>query len=187
MTNPGELIISTIEALAKLLPIRIIHEYEQGLRWTLGRPGTILSKGLHFFLWGIQSIDRLDTTINAIDLEPQTLRTSDKLEFTLKAAIQFKITDIKKFYLGMQDGEAAAGFPTLASRARGLLATALSVKTYDEIWEDKESLEVEIADEIGAWAKVYGIRLENLDITECGKSQSFRIFIDRNQTIFEGE
>lgn len=175
MDIPG--ILSGIkEAVEQLLPFRTVHSFEQGLRWTYGKPGNILRSGIHWFIPIIQSIDIVDVTLNSVDLDPQAIKTSDDVECVVKAGITYYIYDIKKLYTTLQNDEIECGIPTIENIAKGLIATYLSNCTYNGVWKDKELVEAEIATEINARVRSYGIKISDVSISDIGRVTNYRIF-----------
>lgn len=177
-----EILNNIFQHIMDLIPFRIIHSYEQGVRWSFGKPGPILKSGIHFFIPFLQSIDTLPTTLSPAQFEID-VRTIDEYECTCRIGMEYRVVDIKTLYSKIQEGEIAEGLPTLSVIAAGLAASILSNYTYQKIWRDKEKLEEEIADECNAVFKTKGIFVEDMRISSCKKTQGFKIFMAKTPKI----
>jgi len=176
-------IISTFfEYIEQLIPVKIIHSYEQGVRWTFGKPGPILKQGIKFFFPFLQSIDTLPTTLSPAQFEVDIL-TIDGIECTCRIGMEYYIQNIITLYSKVQEGEIAEGLPTLSVIASGLAASVLSSYTYQALWTDKEKVEEEIADECNAVFKTKGIFVEDMRISSLKKTQGLKLFVTSSPTI----
>ena len=104
----GNILGVIFENMAKMLPIRTVHDYQQGLRWTLGRAGTNLNPGWKFFIPLVQSVDIIDRTVSSIDLHPQVIRTSDDKQIAVRSGLEYRILDARTYFLNLQDNDAVA-------------------------------------------------------------------------------
>lgn len=174
----AEQLTALIETIVKIIPLRMIHSYEQGIRWTFGRPGKILRAGLHPFIWGIQSIDKIDTTCTSHEIENH-IRTGDGRSVRVTCSYEYRVADVLDFSTKLEDTEWTENCPTLRRIAKGLLATNLCNFKYPEIWEDKEEIEEELLAELDTWAKRRGLCIVNLYISECVPTVNIRLFQDK--------
>lgn len=176
-------ILSTLfEYIEKFIPFRIIHSYQKGVRWTLGSPGPILTKGIHFFIPGFQSIDYLPTTLSPAQFEIDFL-TMDAYECTARIGMEYRVTDIIKLYSTVQDGEIVEGLPTLSVIASGLANGVLSSQLYPELWNDKERIEEEMTDECNAEFHKRGLDIVDMKICSIKKTVGYKIFLSQSPKI----
>lgn len=61
--------------LSKLLPWRVIFDYERGVRWTFGCNPTALKPGVRICLWGAQRVDQFSVVERIVKLETQSVLT----------------------------------------------------------------------------------------------------------------
>jgi len=171
-----------IENVKKIWPFRIVHSYEQGVRWTSGISGPILKPGIKIFLPGVQSIDTLPITLSPAQFEVD-FRTLDGKECTARIGMEYRTEDIKKLFMTVQDGEIAEGLPTLSIIAAGLATGVLSCYSYNDIWDGKEEVEEEMADECNAefnkkWIEIVDMRIGSLKTTA-----GYKVFLSQSPKI----
>ncbi|RLA25669.1 MAG: hypothetical protein DRQ63_09375 [Gammaproteobacteria bacterium] len=89
-----------------LIPWVIIDQYEQGVVLRLGKFKRVVNPGLSFiFPFGIEEV-KYETVVRQTSyLDPQSLTTKDGKSVTLAGIIIYKIIDIRKFLLDIDDGE----------------------------------------------------------------------------------
>ena len=177
-----EILNTLLEQITQLIPFRIVHTYEQGVRWTFGKPGPIFKSGIRFFFPFLQSIDTLPTTLSPAQFEID-IRTVDEYECTCRIGMEYYIKNIITLYSKVQEGEIAEGLPTLSVIASGLAASVLSSYTYRGLWSDKEKIEEEIADECNAVFESKGIFVEDMRISSLKKTQGLKIFMSMSPKI----
>jgi len=181
----GNIFTTIIENFASLLAWRIVYEYEQAIRWTFGKPGRLLSCGWHFYIWGVQTIDKVDATINIIDLGPQTIRSADGLSCTTRVGVEFYIRDAKNLFLSLQDDEIERGLPTVATIARGAVATVLGCEEFADLWREKLRIESTIRDELQALVQDFGLEIQRTHIAEYAVTKNYRVYGDSEPIILE--
>lgn len=98
------LVILFVSAAAFLRALfRTVESGQRGLRFTLGRPGAVLEPGLHFFLPIVQSLRVVPARSRTMDLPAQKIVTKEGLVFLADANIVFRIVDLRKALVEVDD------------------------------------------------------------------------------------
>lgn len=105
MNIVGDSILSVFEAILKILPFRMIHEYEQGIRWTFGHPGKVSHGGILWFVPLFQRIDIIDITVGAISLTSTPVITNDKKSISIIGGIEYQVIDGRRLLLCLGDND----------------------------------------------------------------------------------
>lgn len=169
----GNILGVVLENLSKLLPIRTVYDYQQGLRWTFGQAGQNLKPGWKFFLPLIQSVDVIDVTTSSIDLLPQVIHTKDNKTCAVRSGLEYKIVSARDYFLRLQDNDA---IPTIRIVARGYIASELSNCNYEDIWTKKNKIENILTEKLQQKVKDWGITAEKIHIAEYSEVRSHRFF-----------
>lgn len=169
----GNILGVVLENFAKLLPLRTVHDYQQGLRWTFGKAGKNLKTGWKIFVPMVQSIDIIDRTISSIDLHPQVIRTSDNKQVAIRSGLEYRILDAREYFLNLQDNDAVA---TVRIVARGYIATELSKYDYQDIWGGKEDVENALTTRLQEKVAAWGLEAVRIHIAEYPEARSHRLF-----------
>lgn len=86
-----------LEALQAITGVFVVvYDGQHGLRFTLGRAGSVVGPGVHFKLPIIQKIAVRDTRHTTLDLEPQVIQLSDDLVYEVDAKVVYQILDLRK-------------------------------------------------------------------------------------------
>ncbi len=89
-----------------LIPWVVIDQYEQGVVLRFGKFKRVVNPGLRFMLpLGIEECKYETVVRQTAYLDPQSVTTYDNKSITIAAIVVFKIVDIRKFLLDIDDGE----------------------------------------------------------------------------------
>ena len=160
--------------LLKWVPrIILIAPDERGIRVTLGTQVKILKPGWYFY-WGvIQELRSATVTQQVIDLRPQSVFTRSGRNWTVSGIIKYRVTDIRKAMLSVQDYD-----KSLQALSLGILLNILSTV---------ENIEKQTPNEIGDLvlksvreaANGWGIKIQQVFISDLGQVRNIRLLTDR--------
>jgi len=112
----GDALRYVLDLLLEWWPVRIVREWEQGIRITGGKIGAeVLTytsgpvpglRGLHFFWPKFGEVIVHECNWEVAETSLQTLVTSDGKPVTVGFAVQFRISDLRSFYRTVHDHEA---------------------------------------------------------------------------------
>ena len=83
--------------------LRIINQYERGVRFTLGKYSGLMNPGLNFLIPIIQSMIKVDIRQMTIDLPPQDVMTEDKVNLRIDGLVFYTIESPEKAVLNVKD------------------------------------------------------------------------------------
>jgi len=187
MFGGGTLVEWVGENLKALAPFRVIRDYQQGAKFTLGHAGGAahwirwrtkgdesqalpLVAGWHWFVPVFQDIEVVDVTPDAIDLKVQNVTTTDDIAVALSFNVEYVIADAVQFYLGIQDLEI-----NFEAVARMVVSRRVRGKTWAEVYEGQKELEDEVKATLKRRAERYGVKVLDLGITDLGRTRVFRL------------
>lgn len=108
----GELIGHLAEYLYGLWPIRIVTDWEQGVRIRHGNAKSLLTStnglfgtGLHVFWPIIGEIMTEDTNIKTPETDRQDMVTADGKLVSCSMAVRYRVRDLRALYLKIHDQE----------------------------------------------------------------------------------
>jgi regulator of protease activity HflC (stomatin/prohibitin superfamily) len=79
-----------------LAGLRVVKEYQRGVKFTLGRYAGIMNPGLRLVIPVIQTWQRVDIRVRAIDVPDQDAITKDNVSIKVNAVLYFKAADAEK-------------------------------------------------------------------------------------------
>ena len=89
--------------LLALSSLKIITQYERGLKFTLGKYAGLMEPGLNVVVPIIQTYTRLDIRVKTIDVPKQEVITKDNVPVAINAVVYFKVIDPAKAFLSVED------------------------------------------------------------------------------------
>ncbi|MEM4756296.1 MAG: slipin family protein [Candidatus Woesearchaeota archaeon] len=82
--------------------LRIIYEYERGIKFTLGKYSGIMKPGLNFIFLFFQTMRKVDMRVRVIDVPTQEGITKDNITVGLNAVIYYQVRDPEKAILAVE-------------------------------------------------------------------------------------
>jgi regulator of protease activity HflC (stomatin/prohibitin superfamily) len=151
--------LASLVALAFLLGITVVKEWEKLIVFNLGKFSAIKEPGLNFVFPLIQRGIIIDTRERAVDVKPQEIMSSDNVPATIDAVVYYKIVDAKKAILEIEDYAQATGL-----LAQSALQTVMRKKEFNEFLLKKEECGNEILDKLQKPTDAWGITITKVEI-----------------------
>lgn len=151
-------VLATIGLSAVLVAmgsIRQINQWETALKFTLGKFSGRESPGLTFVLPGIQKLVRIDTRVRNRDLPQQAVITADNVTAWIDAVIYFKVVDVEKATLAVQDYEYA-----IRDRAKVVLRDVVGETKLDELLSHREEVAAKVRAAVEQFVAQWGLHVE---------------------------
>ena len=83
--------------------VRVVMQYELGVKFTLGKFSGIMHPGLNFIIPVIQSMAKVDTRIKTVDIPKQEVMTKDNVPASVNAVVYMRVINAEKAVLKIQD------------------------------------------------------------------------------------
>lgn len=99
----GYWIIGIIVAIFLLSGLRVIKQYERGVKFTLGRYVGVRGPGLRYVFPVIQSMNVLDIRQRTIDLAEQSAITNDQVSVSIDGVVFYAVEEAEKVVLNVEN------------------------------------------------------------------------------------
>ena len=143
--------------------------HEAGVRITLGKTVSTLTPGWYVYWPLIQKLLDMEIKTQVVDLRNQSVRTTCGNSVVVSGAIQYRIVDISKAILDVQDIDRS-----LTTLALGIILEYVKQRTLDDCM-DVDKLKTEILKGIRDAATGWGIKVEKVFITDLDKARNIRL------------
>jgi regulator of protease activity HflC (stomatin/prohibitin superfamily) len=157
-----------------LRSIRQINQWEVALRFTLGKLSGRLEPGLRLVLPGVQRLVRVDTRIRNRDLTSQQVITKDNVTATIDAVIYYKVVDVEKAVLNVENFEAAVW-----DRARVVLRDVAGETQLDELLTHREQVAAKVRSAVEQFVAQWGLHIELIALKDIQLPQQMQEVIAR--------
>jgi regulator of protease activity HflC (stomatin/prohibitin superfamily) len=145
-------IIATIYFLRS---IRQVNQWENALKFTLGKFTGQVEPGLTMVYPGFQRLVRVDTRIRNRDLPLQQVITRDNVTASIDAVIYYKVVDSHKAVLNVENYEAAVW-----DRARVVLRDVAGETRLDELLTHREQIAAKVRAAVEQFVAQWGLHIE---------------------------
>ena len=94
------LIVVLVVLLASL---RVVNQYEKGVKFTLGKFTGIMNPGLRLVIPVVQTWNRVDMRVKTIDVPDQDGITKDNVSVFMNAVLFYRVDDAEKAIIKVED------------------------------------------------------------------------------------
>jgi len=127
--------IATLVILYVLAGLRIINQYERGVKLTLGKYTSTMNPGINFIFTGFQQFSRIDIRQRTIDLPPQEVMTKDKVNLKIDGVLFYTVEEPAKALLNVENVQLQ-----LSAKATSELKEILGNLTMTESLNQREEI-----------------------------------------------
>jgi len=149
-----------------LIGLRVVKEYERGVKFTLGKYVGVMKPGLREVLPLIQSWQRIDMRIVATDIPSQEVITKDNVPMKVNGVVFFKVVNAEKAVLEVEKYKFA-----ISQLAQSALRDMTGKAELDVVLAKREEIGDQIKkvvdDETDPWGiKVTDVKIKDVELPE---------------------
>ena len=142
-----------------LAALKIVKEYERGVKFTLGKFSGIMSPGLRIVIPIIQSWQRVDIRIKAVDVPDQDAITKDNVSIKVNAVLYYKVADSKKAIIEVEEFNYA-----VSQLAQTTMRDVVGEVSLDELLSKRDSVSKRIREIVDKATDPWGIKVESVEL-----------------------
>lgn len=139
--------------------LRVVDQYEKGIILTFGKYSSTKSPGLRWIFPGVQRMIKLDLRLATVDIPRQEVITKDNVTINVDAVVYFKIANIEKAYLEVQNFRLAT-----AQYAQAALRDVVGKVELDTLLSERDRVSQEIKLIVDAATEPWGIDVPDVNI-----------------------
>jgi regulator of protease activity HflC (stomatin/prohibitin superfamily) len=148
-----------IAVLYLLAGLKIVNEYERGVKFTLGKFAGIMDPGLRIVFPIIQSWRKIDIRTKVIDVPDQETITKDNVSVRINAVLYYKVTDSKKSVIEVRNFMYAT-----SQLAQTTMRDIIGSVTLDELLSNREEISSKIQKSVDKDTDPWGIKIESVEL-----------------------
>jgi len=141
--------------------VRVIMQYEKGVKFTFGRYSGIMEPGLNILIPIIQGYRKVDIRIKTIDIPKQEVMTKDNVPVKINAVVFFKVSDPMKAVLDIQDYIFAT-----AQLAQTALRDVVGAVSLDDVLTKRDEIAAQIETIVDKETDPWGIEVTNIKMQD---------------------
>ena len=147
--------------LAVLSTLKVVNEYERGVRFTLGRFSGIMRPGLRIVIPIIQTWQRVDMRIKAVDVPDQESLTKDNITVGINAVIYYKVGDSAKAIIEVEHFNYA-----VSQLAQTTMRNVVGEVELDELLSKRDQISDKIKIIVDKATDPWGIEVESVELKD---------------------
>ena len=163
-------ILLLVAAITAMRSVRQVNQWETGLKFTLGKFTGLAAPGLNLVIPGAQRLVKIDTRVRNRDLPQQAVITADNVTAWIDAVIYFKVVDVERAVLNVQDYENA-----VRDRAKVVLRDVVGETKLDDLLSHREEVRAAVEQFVAQW----GLHVELIALQDIQLPQQMQEVIAR--------
>ena len=144
-----------------LSSLKIVKQYERGVKFTLGRFSGVMEPGLRIIIPVIQPWERVDVRIKTVDVPSQDCVSRDNVTIKVNAVLFYNISDSSKSVLEVEDIAYA-----VSQLAQTTMRNIIGEFELDEILQKREIISNKIQQIVDKQTDPWGIKVTNIEIKD---------------------
>jgi len=159
-------VLSMLIFIVSLTGIKIIYEYERGIRFRLGSFTGVLGPGLNYVIPILERLVKIDMRVLTVDIPSQEVMTRDNVPAKVDAVVYFRVLNPKRAVLDIQDYHMAT-----RNYAQTALRDVIGDSDLDRVLVDREEIAKEIRHIVDTQTDDWGIdvvaiKLQHIELPE---------------------
>lgn len=151
--------IIIIVALIILLSLKIMMQYQEGVKFTLGKFTSVMKPGLRIVIPVIQTFQKVDTRIDVIDVPDQDAITKDNVSIRINAVLYYRIISSKDAIIKVENYGYA-----ISQLAQTTMRNVVGEVTLDELLSKRDLLSQKIKSIVDKTSETWGIDVVSVDL-----------------------
>ncbi len=153
------ILILVIVGIFLLSGLRVVKEYERGVKFTLGKFTSMMNPGLKLVIPVLQTWQRVDIRTKAIDVPDQDAITRDNVSLKVNAVLYYKVTNAKNSVIEVED----FGYAT-SQLAQTTMRDVVGEVSLDELLSKRDSISKRIREIVDKATDPWGIKVESVEL-----------------------
>jgi len=141
--------------------IRQVNQYENGVKFTLGKFSGIMQPGWNIVLPIFQSYQKIDMRVKAVDVPDQEAITRDNISVKVNAVIYYKVRSAELALLAVENF-----YYAVSQLAQTTMRNAVGQVELDELLSQRDKVSENIRSIIDEASDPWGISVDNVELKD---------------------
>ncbi|PIS31424.1 hypothetical protein COT42_01120 [Candidatus Saganbacteria bacterium CG08_land_8_20_14_0_20_45_16] len=144
-----------------LISIKQINQYERGVKFRLGQYVGIMGPGWRLILPVIESYNKVDIRVKAVDVPDQEAMTADNISVKINAVIYYKVSAAEKAVIEVENF-----YYAMSQLAQTTMRNIVGEVTLDELLSQREKVANKIQTIVDAASDPWGIKVVEVSLKD---------------------
>lgn len=154
-------IIGAIILVIILASLKVVNQYQRGVKFTLGKFSGLMSPGLRTVIPIIQSWERVDLRVKAVDVPNQEAITKDNISVSVNAVIYYKVKEAGKAVIEVENF-----YYAISQLAQTTMRNAVGQVDLDGLLSQRDKVSENIREIIDKASDPWGIEVLNVELKD---------------------
>lgn len=157
-----------------LISIRQVNQYENGIKFTLGKFSGTMKPGWNLVFPIIQSYSKVDMRIKAVDVPDQEAITKDNISVKVNAVIYYKVASAEQAILEVENF-----YYAMSQLAQTTMRNAIGQVELDELLSQRSKVSGSIKTIIEESARNWGVNVSDVELKDITLPEEMKRVIGR--------
>ncbi|MBN1274875.1 slipin family protein [Candidatus Woesearchaeota archaeon] len=144
-----------------LAGLKVVNEYERGVKFTFGKYSGIMKPGWRIVIPIFQSWVRVDMRVKAVDVPDQDCMTKDNISVNVNAVVYYKVKDSAKAIIEVEHFMYA-----VSQLAQTTMRNIVGEVELDELLSNRDDISRKIQQIVDKATDPWGILVESVDLKD---------------------
>jgi regulator of protease activity HflC (stomatin/prohibitin superfamily) len=170
----GLFFIIIIGIILAVTGIRIIQQWENGVRLRLGKYKDILQPGFRIIIPILDRVRKVDMRIITIDIPRQQVITKDNVPVAINGVVYFKVVDAATATIKIQDYQYA-----VSQYAQTALRDVAGGMSLDQVLSERENIGKDIEQIVEKACKNWGLEITEIKLQDIDMPEDLKRIMSR--------
>lgn len=142
-----------------LSSLKVVNQYERGVKFTLGRFSGIMNPGLNVVIPILQAWQKVDIRVAVVDVPDQDCITKDNVSVKVNAVLYYKVTGSKEAILEVENYHYA-----VSQLAQTTMRDVIGEVELDQLLGNRDAISHRIQTLVDKASDPWGIKVENVEL-----------------------
>jgi regulator of protease activity HflC (stomatin/prohibitin superfamily) len=139
--------------------LKVVKQYERGVKFTLGRYKGLMEPGLRLVVPMIQTWERVDLRVKAVDVPDQDCITKDNVSVRVNAVLYFKVSNANQAIIDVENY-----FYATSQLSQTTMRDIVGEVTLDELLRERDQISKRIQTIVDKATDPWGIKVTSVDL-----------------------
>jgi len=144
-----------------IISIKQVNQYQKGVKFTLGKYSGMMEPGWRLVIPIIQTWQRVDIRVRAVDVPDQEAITRDNISVTVNAVIYYRVSDAKKAII-----EVESFFFAISQLAQTTMRNIVGEVNLDELLSSRDAIAEKIRTIVDKASDSWGIDVKSVELKD---------------------
>lgn len=154
--------------------LKVVNQYEKGVKFTLGKFTGVLEPGLRLVIPIVQSWERVDMRVKALDVPSQECISKDNVSIRVNAVLYYRVDNSQKAIIEVEHYNYA-----VSQFAQTTMRNIIGEFALDEILQKREMISKKIKEIVDKETDHWGIDVQRIEIKDIELPQDMKRVISK--------